>query len=142
MKRSLTLLATLACLTLGLSASAERVPPGSVEEIRERLAPFGEVCVVGTDCAVGAVADGSAGGSAARSGEQVYNTFCFACHATGVSDAPKFGSAEDWAPRLDKGMDALWQTTINGLGAMPPMGTCMDCSEAEMRATIDYMTGS
>jgi cytochrome c5 len=140
-KRSSTLLATLTCLVLAAGAFAERVPPGTVDDIRARLTPFGSVCVVGAECAGAVVADTTDAGGAARSGEQVYNTFCFACHATGVSGAPKFGSVEDWAPRLDKGMDALWQTSIDGLGAMPPMGTCMDCSEAEMRATIDYMSG-
>ena len=38
-------------------------------------------------------------------GEQVYNKFCFACHATGITDAPRFANAEDWAPRIAKGMD-------------------------------------
>jgi cytochrome c5 len=84
-------------------------------------------------------AAGAAAGS--RSGEDVYNTFCFACHSTGVGGAPKLGSAEDWAPRLAKGMDAMWETTVTGLGTMPPKGTCMTCTDEEMHAAIDYMSG-
>jgi cytochrome c5 len=142
-KRLLSLAAAMVCLSLGSAASAERVPPGADDDIRERLAPFGEVCVVGSVCAGGVVAssavDAVAGG---KSGEEVYNTFCFACHTAGVAGAPKLGSAEDWAPRLDKGMDAMWETTVNGLGTMPPKGTCMACTDEELQAAIDYMSGS
>ena len=74
-----------------------------------------------------------------RSGEAVYSRFCFACHATGVSEAPKFQDEADWAERLDKGREVMVQTTIDGLNLMPPMGTCMDCSEDELAAAVDYM---
>ena len=40
-----------------------------------------------------------------------------------------------------KGMDALLQTTKTGLNLMPMMGLCMSCSDAELQAAIDYMTG-
>ena len=142
MKRLLSLAAALVCLSLGLAASAERVPPGTHDDIRERLRPFGEVCVVGFECAPGTVTSKTtAAAVGGKSGEEVYNTFCFACHSTGVGGAPKLGSAEDWAPRLAKGMDAMWETTVTGLGAMPPKGTCMACTDEEMQAAIDYMSG-
>ena len=41
------------------------------------------------------------------SGEEVYKTQCAACHATGVSGAPKFQNAGDWGPRLGQGYAAL-----------------------------------
>ncbi len=142
MKRPLTFATALVCASLGLAASAERVPPGTDDDIRERLTPFGEVCVVGAECAAGTVASSTAGAAVGgKSGEEVYNTFCFACHATGVGGAPKLGSVEDWAPRLAKGMDAMWETTVTGLGTMPPKGTCMACTDEEMQAAIDYMSG-
>ena len=72
----------------------------------------------------------------ARSGEEVYNKFCFACHATGVGGAPKKGDAADWAPHLAKGNDAIWKSVINGLNAMPPKGTCMNCSDDELKGAI------
>lgn len=72
-------------------------------------------------------------------GEQVYNKFCFACHATGVTDAPRFANAEDWAPRIAKGIDTLMATTVSGLNLMPAMGTCMACSDEELRAAVDYL---
>ncbi|WP_432697378.1 c-type cytochrome [Marinobacterium sp. YM272] len=76
---------------------------------------------------------------AERSGEELYNTKCSVCHASGVAGAPKFGDAAAWAPRAEKGMDALLATAKSGLNAMPPMGTCVDCSDAEMTAAIQYM---
>jgi cytochrome c5 len=74
-----------------------------------------------------------------RTGEDVYNTKCFVCHASGVANAPKLGDANAWAPRAEKGADALLQTAKNGINAMPPMGTCMDCNDGELKAAIQYM---
>lgn len=74
-----------------------------------------------------------------RSGQAVYDTFCFACHATGVTEAPLFGSLEQWQPRIDKGLDELVATSLTGFNLMPPMGTCMNCTEDEMRDAIAYM---
>ena len=74
-----------------------------------------------------------------RSGQAIYDTFCFACHATGVSEAPLFGSLDQWQPRIDKGMDELVATSLTGFNLMPPMGTCMSCTEDEMRDSIQYM---
>ncbi len=76
---------------------------------------------------------------AERSGEELYNTKCSVCHAAGVAGAPKFGDAAAWAPRAEKGIDALLATAKTGLNAMPPMGTCVDCSDSEMTAAIQYM---
>jgi cytochrome c5 len=76
---------------------------------------------------------------AERSGEELYKTKCSVCHANGVAGAPKFGDAAAWAPRAEKGIDALVATSITGINAMPPKGTCMDCSEDEMKAAIQYM---
>ncbi|MBM29967.1 MAG: hypothetical protein CMD77_03510, partial [Gammaproteobacteria bacterium] len=53
--------------------------------------------------------------------------------------APKIGVLEEWEPRLAKGMSVLMATTKNGINAMPPMGTCMDCSDEELQSAIDHM---
>ncbi|MBP0050071.1 cytochrome c5 family protein [Marinobacterium sp. AK62] len=76
---------------------------------------------------------------AERSGEEVYNTKCSVCHAAGVAGAPKLGDAAAWAPRAEKGVDALLATAISGINAMPPKGTCMDCSDTELKSAIQYM---
>ena len=136
-------LGLLGSVAAGL-ALADAVPPGTEAEIRERTAPIGAVCRAGEICGGAEVAatdaaasDGAAG--AGMSGEQVYNTFCFACHATGVSGSPLLGDAAAWEPRLAQGMDVLMANTINGINVMPPKGTCIACSEAELQAAVDYM---
>jgi cytochrome c5 len=121
----------------GLVATAQAVPPGSADEIRERTTPVGQVCRAGAGCGASQVA--SSGGGAGMSGEQIYNQFCFACHATGVTDAPRLANPDDWAPRIAKGMDVLMDSTINGLNIMPVRGTCMACSDDELRAAVDHM---
>lgn len=128
------LTATVMFVITGYAAAA--VPPGTDEEITARLEPFGKVCRAGEDCAGPKEAVAGGGG---KSGKEIYDTFCFACHATGVSDAPKLGDVEAWAPRIAKGMDELRATTINGLNIMPPKGTCMACSDEEMDAVVTYM---
>lgn len=80
-----------------------------------------------------------AGTSSARDGKEIYDTKCFTCHAAGVAGAPKFGDKAAWEPRIAKGMDAIMEVVINGKGAMPPKGTCMDCSDDELKATSQYM---
>ncbi len=77
---------------------------------------------------------------AGRTGETIYQYFCFSCHAAGIAGAPKIGDYEAWAARLARGRKALLQTTINGIApGMPAMGLCFDCSEAELAAAIDHM---
>jgi cytochrome c5 len=76
---------------------------------------------------------------AERTGEQVYNGPCQVCHVAGVAGAPKFGDKAAWAPRIATGIDALVNTVKTGKNAMPPKGTCMDCSDAEIKAAVEYM---
>lgn len=80
--------------------------------------------------------------STGRSGEEIYNNSCTTCHATGIAaaiGAPELGSNDDWKERLEQGFDTLLEHSINGLNAMPPKGTCGDCSDDEMKAVVQYM---
>ena len=67
---------------------------------------------------------------------------CKACHTSAGSGAPQAGDAKAWQPRLVQGMPTLLDRTINGYKGMPPLGSCMDCSEAEFEALIRFMTGT
>jgi cytochrome c5 len=69
-----------------------------------------------------------------------YNKACVVCHAAGVANAPKLGVVEDWKPRLAKGADKMLLSVKNGMGAMPPRGMCGDCSDADFKALIAYMS--
>lgn len=75
----------------------------------------------------------------ARSGEDIFNTTCVACHASGAPGIPQKGDREAWKPRIEKGKEALYSSVLNGKNAMPPRGMCMDCSDAEIKAAADYM---
>lgn len=76
---------------------------------------------------------------AERTGEQVYNGPCKTCHEAGVAGAPKLGDKALWGPRIATGMDALIKSATTGKNAMPPKGTCMDCTDGELKAAIEYM---
>ncbi len=81
----------------------------------------------------------SAVAQAERTGEELYSTKCFVCHAAGVAGAPKLGDKEAWGPRMAAGTEALLASAKSGKNAMPPMGTCMDCTDAELTGAIEYM---
>lgn len=72
--------------------------------------------------------------------EDKYAKACAACHATGAAGAPKKGDKAAWAPRLKQGDAVLLGHVKNGFKAMPPKGLCMDCSDADYKALIKYMS--
>lgn len=120
--------------------SAAYVTAAVEDEIRARIQPHGEVCVMGEPCAAG-VGSGVAVAGGPKQPDQVYQTYCFACHATGVNNAPMRGNIEAWAPRIAKGMAALYENSLNGFnnGTMPVKGLCMDCTPEEIQAAVDLI---
>ena len=112
------------------------------DAIAERLKPVGEVCIQGEECAAAGAATASAGGGA-RSGEEVVGKFCNACHGTGLLNSPKVGDTAAWQARADKegGLDGLLAKAISGINAMPPKGTCGDCTDDELLGAIKHMSG-
>lgn len=135
---ALALLATVFVAGCGSDDDAAELSAKQEQEIAERIAPAGEVAMVGDEITQGtAVAAG--GSSEPRSGQQVYDTRCFTCHAAGVAGAPKIGDVAVWTERLAQGIDTVYSHAINGIRGMPPKGTCMDCSDDEIKAAVDYM---
>ncbi|QGZ29564.1 c-type cytochrome [Stutzerimonas stutzeri] len=112
------------------------------DAIAERLKPVGEVCIQGEECAAAGAATAAAGGGA-RSGADVYGKFCTACHGSGLLNSPKTGDSAAWSARADAagGLDGLLKHAISGINAMPPKGTCGDCSDDELKAAIQHMSG-
>jgi len=124
---------------LAFSAFAVDLSDKQRAAIEERIQPVGEVCMEGDNtCASAAPAAASSG---PRSGEDVYNSACMACHSTGAAGAPKLGDAAAWADRIAKGNDALYSSGINGVAGtgMMAKGGCMNCSDEEVTAAVDYM---
>lgn len=98
--------------------------------------------------AAAAAASGSeASTDTAGTGKHIYSTVCFACHATGVAGAPKFGDKDAWAPRIAQGKDTLYKHALNGFlgeggGMMPPKGGRTDLSDDQVKAAVDYMVSA
>ena len=112
------------------------------KEIAERLASATTVCLVGQPCASASATPMLASGEP-RSGESVYGSFCTACHELGVLSAPKKGDKATWDAKLAAAgsYSQLLTNSINGIRAMPPRGTCMDCSDEEISLAIQFMSG-
>lgn len=120
-----------------LSLSAFALTEKQEAAVTERIEPVGKVCVQGdADCGTATVVS-----SGPKSGEDVYNGSCMACHSTGAGGAPKLGDNAAWADRIGKGIDTLYNSGINGLAGtgMIAKGGCMSCSDEEVQAAVDYM---
>jgi len=124
---------------VAFSASAVDLTDAQRAAIEERINPVGEVCMQGDNSCGGAAA--AVASSGPRSGEDVYNAACMACHSTGAAGAPKLGDAVAWADRIAKGNDVLYSSGINGIAGtgMMAKGGCMNCSDEEVSAAVDYM---
>jgi cytochrome c5 len=79
--------------------------------------------------------------AALRTGEQVYQAQCTACHAIGAAGAPKSGDAAAWAPRIATGYDALLNSALKGKGAMGAQGGG-DFSDFEIGRAVVYMANN
>ena len=106
--------------------------------VLERIKPVGEVRVETNTM----VASAESTETAERSGEEIYNSKCAGCHNSGVMGAPKYAALADWSSRIDLGLDKLTASAIAGKGGMPARGTCMDCSDNEIKVTVQYMLDS
>ena len=75
------------CIAVLLASSAIAVDLTESQraEIEARIAPVGEVCMQGDNSCGGAPA--AVASSGPRSGEDVYNGACMACHSTGAGGA-------------------------------------------------------
>ena len=124
---------------VAFSASAVDLTDAQRAAIEERINPVGEVCMQGDNSCGGAAA--AVASSGPRSGEDVYNAACMACHSTGAAGAPKLGDAVAWADRIAKGNDVLYSSGINGIAGtgMMAKGGCMNCTDEEVSAAVDYM---
>lgn len=108
------------------------------DAIAERIKPVAEVNV-GEPPVVEAPAAVPVEDTAGGPGEQIVTAVCAACHASGLMQSPKLGNADDWAPRIEKGIETLYSHAINGFNMMPAKGGRADLSDDEIKAAVDYM---
>ena len=141
----LTVFAILLIILAGkLTSGVSDYKPDEI--VLENIKPVGQVYVAGesepeaapaADTAMAAAGDAASAGP--QSGEDIYNSKCLACHATGAAGAPKLGDTAAWAPRIAAGMDSMMTNATKGLNAMPPKGLCMACSDEELQGAVEYM---
>ncbi|MDG3086796.1 cytochrome c5 family protein [Vibrio hannami] len=132
MSRKLICVLFAAITTFSTATLASKVSDEEYQAIADRIKPVGDVYLAGAEPVVEEP-------TGPRDAATIYNTFCTACHSTGVSGAPIKGDAGQWAPRIAQGKDIMNDHAINGFNAMPAKGSCMDCSDDEIIATIEYM---
>lgn len=120
-------------LVLGIQASHVNQDAGEIQAsvIVERIKPVGELKVVDANAP-----------KVEKSGEEVFNAVCTACHTSGALGAPKFGNSGDWSKRIAQGFDTLVKNASTGIRAMPARGGAADLSDAELARAVAYMANS
>jgi cytochrome c5 len=149
-----------------MASTTNNLPVTSVED---RIKPIGTVAIAavprprptaptivtsastpasGTESATPAPAAEAAPASApsaapaSKVGETTYNGLCMGCHATGALQAPKFGDKGAWAPRIATGIESLYTSALKGKNSMPAKGGNPALSDADIKATVDYMVAA
>jgi len=106
-------------------------------QIERRIKPVGQVRIVQDVAAKPQAKEKTA---EPPKGQAIYDKYCMVCHRTGLASAPKFRDTADWKARLaEKNVTALTASAIKGINAMPAKGTCIQCSDEEIKAAIEYM---
>lgn len=138
MNSSNKILAAIALLIFGtINAQAT-----TKDDIAKRLEPVGQVCVQGKPCP-GMEVSAAVGGGGAKTPDAIIAKHCNACHGSGLLGAPKIGDTAAWKDRADHqgGLDGILAKAITGINAMPPKGTCADCSDEDLKGAIKKMSG-
>ena len=125
MKKVLFAISLIASVSVAHAADDSQ----SRENISKRIAPVGQLHIGDPSAQVA---------SGPRSGDDVYQANCFACHGTGAMGAPKKGDAS-WEERMKKGLDQVVANAINGINTMPARGGCAACTDEEIKAAVEFM---
>ena len=131
-------IALLGAQLLSGSKHIDRSEPKKLVE--QRIKPVGELVKFdgAPPPAPAAAAAVIAVAAKAKSGEEVYNAACVACHGAGIAGAPKTGDKALWAPRIAQGVNVLYEHAIKGFKAMPAKGGQVALSDDEVKASVDY----
>jgi cytochrome c5 len=113
--------------------------PMSEQAVNERISPIGKVKVAPEASAEPSGTETAASAPAERSGKEIVQATCGACHGTGVAGAPKIGDKDAWAPRADQGMATLLDHSMNGYKGMPARGGNPNLSDDEMKNAVAYL---
>ena len=72
---------------------------------------------------------------------QLFQLVCAQCHARPGIGVPQIGDTAAWSERSAQGEERLLESTVAGIGGMPPLGSCSFCSEHELRELIALLAG-
>ena len=145
MNRTILVIATI-CLTLLITNSSYTVEPDEIlknhkqelsQLIDKRTEPVGKVNLASNPSIKTKIQ--VAVSNEIKSGEQVYNAVCLACHSSGAAGAPVTGNKDQWNERIAEGVDHLYEQAINGIGVMPARGGDPSLTDDEVKAAVDYM---
>jgi len=112
------------------------------EDVAERIKPVAEVTIGEEPVAAPAPVVETTTASAGGAGEAIVTQVCAMCHSSGMMSSPKLGSADDWAPRIEKGIETLYDHAINGFNMMPARGGNPSLSDDDVKAAVDYMVST
>lgn len=117
----------------------------------QRIAPVGAAYAGDTGRAAMQAAQAAAQQAAASQvayggttdGKVIFGDLCQTCHATGAGGAPKITDKAAWAPRVAQGIDTLIKHATEGFtgksGTMPPKGGNPALSDAQIKATVEWI---
>jgi len=111
-----------AVLALSLAACGQDAPPPTAAPAQAPAAESAPVAV--------------------KSGEQVYQEVCVACHGAGVANAPKAGEPGGWDALLKEGQAAVTAHGWVGVRGMPAKGGRADLSLEEFARATAWMARS
>ena len=74
-----------------------------------------------------------------KTGKEVVDTACIACHGTGVNGAPKIGDEKAWGKRAAQGLSSLTANAIKGIRQMPTHGGNPGLTDFEIERAVTYM---
>lgn len=74
-----------------------------------------------------------------RSGKEVVDKVCVACHGSGANGAPKIGDSDAWSKRASRGLTGLTDSALKGIRQMPAHGGHPELSDLEVARAVTYM---
>ena len=81
-------------------------------------------------------------GGAERTGAEIVQAACAACHVSGMLNAPMIGNKDQWAPRIALGYETLVKHAIEGIRSMPARGGNADLTDDEVASAVADMANS
>lgn len=87
----------------------------------------------------GMASEVTAAATPTRTGKEIVESVCIACHGEGKDGAPKIGNTKDWAPRAKYGLGQLTKSAIEGVRKMPAHGGDSKLTDLEVERAIAYM---